>query len=304
MPRSITNAAIRHDTDAGYRAWVTEYEANLAIAGFVRTTDSGQIDATAIASMVRTINTLGGYSMWSFNDPLQSVAPIIFKVQYGSGGAVTTPTFFLTVGTATDGAGNFVGLNTGQLGFFSPNYTAATTNLRNSYFTHSNGFGGVVFKIIQQTGTPYTSPGNWQIQRTVDNTGAPTAEGCVITGANGQAGVTNTWFQARRFKFTIPTSAQPLDARDICAIPGSITSSLVGLNPQIFTHWSMFPKMTPLVGTATYLGAEIPVETIFSVQLVGAAPRQYLAAGWQHTYAAYFNAASGIYPCLAMLWED
>ena len=107
---------------ADFRLWVTNYRAALTAAGFVRTSDTGQIDPTTVA--LPTSQTVGGYEIWRFNDAAQATYPIFFKLEYGMGYTSGTPGFWLTVGTGSNGAGTITNIRIPRTSWYSNNYSA------------------------------------------------------------------------------------------------------------------------------------------------------------------------------------
>lgn len=91
-------------TNAEFRAWGSGIAAGIVAAGLVKTTDTGQIDWTTVLTPT-VANTKRGYEIYRFNDALQATRPVFMRFDYGSGAYVYNPMIWVTVGTATDGAG-------------------------------------------------------------------------------------------------------------------------------------------------------------------------------------------------------
>lgn len=90
-------------SDAELRTLAQSIHDHFSAAGFVQTADTGQIN---LSTATRVSNASSGYEIWRFADTLQATAPIYFKIEYGTGpNGVTTPSFWLTVGSGSDGAG-------------------------------------------------------------------------------------------------------------------------------------------------------------------------------------------------------
>ena len=94
--------------DPHFRNFVASYRAALIAAGFVRTSDSGQIDPTTVVRP--STSQVAGYEIWRFNDAAQATKPIFFKFEYGTGTTIARWVFFITIGTGSDGAGNITGI--------------------------------------------------------------------------------------------------------------------------------------------------------------------------------------------------
>lgn len=290
MARVTTSTRFRSDSDAAYREFLATIENNMAACGLVRTSDTGQIN---VATAVRVVNTVIGYSVWRFDDALQSVAPVFIKLTHRISSTVNNVTCSWEVGMATNGAGLLTGtvLTLGTRGAVSNN---STDTLYTSYFTHSNGMFGLA-PAIEYVST-YNVPYSCIIQRTVDNNGSPTAEGVVM--ANG--GQTNSTTNIGLLRFVAPVITVSSSAAYQTFLPYNLTDTRVGLDPQVFMHWTALPKMKPLVGTATYVNSEIALGTQFSLALVGVTPRNYVSIGINLGQSASASPQMGT----AMLWED
>lgn len=110
MTAITANAATNMANDAGFRAWGQVWSTNLAALGWVKTADTGQIDWGTVTKPT-VANTVAGFEIWRMNDTLQASAPIFLKIEYGTGTSATTSSLWITVGFATDGAGNIIGTN-------------------------------------------------------------------------------------------------------------------------------------------------------------------------------------------------
>lgn len=89
---------------ANFRQWAQLIHDALVFCGLVQTADTGQIDLTAV-SAPGAANTSMGYEIWRFNDALQATAPLMLKVEYGSGALAAASSIWLTLSTGTNGAG-------------------------------------------------------------------------------------------------------------------------------------------------------------------------------------------------------
>jgi hypothetical protein len=102
----ITTLAADNSTAAKFRAWAQFVHSTITLAGgWINTADTGQIDLTTVAAPTGLSQSMG-YKIYRMNDPFQSTKPVFIKLEFGSGsGAATQPSFWLTVGTGSDGAG-------------------------------------------------------------------------------------------------------------------------------------------------------------------------------------------------------
>lgn len=88
---------------------------------------------------------------------------------------------------------------------------------------------------------------------------------------------------------------------EIGIIPGGITDSRVGMDPQIFHCWAMLPRMAPLAGSVFHIRGEVPDEAQFQAAMVGPVPRTYINLGnWLGTAG---HIPSNINTDVSVLWE-
>jgi len=115
-------------TDAEFRTWVAAIIAQLAAIGLTQTADTGQINTGTVTAPVAA-NTAQGYTVWRFNDSLQSTTPIYFKLEFGSAAATTTPSMWITIGSGSNGSGTITGLIKSRT---QRSFNAGTTNAINN----------------------------------------------------------------------------------------------------------------------------------------------------------------------------
>ena len=109
MTVDLRNLPAYFNSNADFQAWVQGLHAQFAAVGLVQTGDTGQINPATVATPAG--GATAGYEIWRFNDALQATAPFFIKVEYGGNGAqgATGIGMFVTVGTATNGAGTLTG---------------------------------------------------------------------------------------------------------------------------------------------------------------------------------------------------
>lgn len=296
MPRIANFGPWSSANDAGFRSWVGEVEQMLADCGLVRTADSGQINPATI-TIPATNNTDAGYSVWRFNDSLQATAPVFIKFFYGRSGTATGTRFGVQVGTGSDGAGSITGVthpptqNTG-------NGVPLTSDYQ-SFAIHREGLAGLAYKLGGAAGSA-TPPQSFIVQRTVNNSGVPTADGVSVLVP--PAALANTTAGRSIFLRFLPTpiSMGLRSANSLGFIPGEVTDSRVGLSPQVFPHWAMLPKQRPLVGSAGSIRGEISTAEQYGMALVGIAPKNYLCLG--AAFGSTLTTSANV--DTSMLWED
>jgi hypothetical protein len=106
-----TSASIvlSNGSDAAFRTWGSAISAALAAGGWVQTADTGQLNWLTATAAVGT-STMAGYEIWRSNDAVGLLAEIYLKIEYGnSSGSAGACALTVTVGWASDGAGNLTG---------------------------------------------------------------------------------------------------------------------------------------------------------------------------------------------------
>lgn len=181
MAKVATSVISISTTDAQFRTWGSAVSAALSSAGLVQTSDTGQINWTTVTKPAAA-NTIQGYEIWRFADSLQSTSPVFLKIEYGSNGASATSVGMkFGVGSATNGSGTLSGLSTTQFNTGigtsgSLNADGPTTPI---YSCHT---AGSFFLWVGQYNTALNGhmTSTFSVSRTVDNTGALTADGLYI----------------------------------------------------------------------------------------------------------------------------
>lgn len=136
MTTSIFAVAPINGSDAAFRAWGGALSNALAAVGFVKTTDTGQVNWSTV-TFPSAISTYQGYEVWRFADGLQGTYPLFFKLEYGSGtSAATSIGMRFTLGKGSDGAGNITGvLNAATV----LSASASTATASNWYLSSGDG---------------------------------------------------------------------------------------------------------------------------------------------------------------------
>lgn len=183
MTTTTWSTVFTNNSDANFRAWGGGLSTALAAVGMVKTSDTGQINWTTVTAPLAS-NTQQGYEIWRFNDSLQATAPIFLRIGYGSGSAAATPSLWMTIGKASDGAGTITGvIQTVLQGHCGVNNASVFT----SYASCSDG----VLAFSLAPAIPTMNNSVWVVERSRDNTGTATSTGVmyVTPPSNGVAGV-------------------------------------------------------------------------------------------------------------------
>lgn len=157
-------------TATSFRAWGTGVDGTFVTVGWVRTSDTGQINFTSVAAPGATSTSMG-YSVFRMNDTLQATQPVFLKIEYGSSAASTaTPALWVTIGTGSDGAGNITGIL--RTRFHIAAGAAGHTGV--CYFSGDSGRYACTLWPLSSNANLYMI---LSIERTKDAAGAVTSEG-------------------------------------------------------------------------------------------------------------------------------
>ena len=305
MPKISWSTPIENSSDATFRVWGLDISTRLASAGLVQTADTGQINWVTVARPAA--NAYGGYEIWRFDDTAQATAPVFIKIEYGSSNNQTTPALRVTVSSGTNGAGTPTGIVSSAITNYASGLLQANANITDfpSHVVHTEGYFALVFKMgassISAATSGFLTLFAFSVQRSVDNTGMPTSEAVMLLGC-GNGNQATAAPPASLLNYVSSTVNDAVTGTDIGFMPSKMTTSMVGPDPQIFLHWASLPKMSPLVGTATYILSEVGLNSEFDLVLVGSTPRHYLAVGNSFRKTAH-NGSSAILGT-AILWEN
>jgi hypothetical protein len=222
---ATTSITPTNSSDANFRAWGSAVSAKLASMGLVQTGDTGQINWTTVTAAV-AINTSQGYEIWRLADAQQASFPVYFKLEYGSGSAVNNPSFWLTIGSGSSGAGAITGVTTTRVQMqFTATATAVTAYWSGD--THRCVF------CIKGAGT--TTTFLFSLERTLDTSGNITGEGLLL------AWWTGSWSQQAYNCLTGPYTVieTSLGAVGPSASPLGTTGTQVAIYP-IFHNKGVF----------------------------------------------------------------
>lgn len=153
-----------------FRDWGSKLSAAIQAVGFVKTSDSGQINWATVNIVA---GQMVGYEIFRFNDALQATHPIFIKLEYGSVGG-SYAGFKTTVGKATDGAGNLSGILHQAASCPNGNSDAATNFT--SYVSSGDG-SMLVFSLWPAFNQSYSYFHRFVIERSRDASGNATGDG-------------------------------------------------------------------------------------------------------------------------------
>lgn len=287
MATITANTLIYLTSDAEYRAHIQAISNAMSAVGWAKTADTGQIDTATATKPASGI--AAGYEIWAMTDALQSTSPVFIKLNYKMYSA-TFPSVDISIGNATNGAGNLAG----------PGASYVTTMFANT------GPAGVYYPTMAS--------------------GAPNRV-CMILGANTASAQWNAWFSVEREKnadgtdngssavllvsvafnnsgrgfrvffdgsathgdgnYVTPTTVLYNSSGGTLSYRGSIPVS-----PLFLVSGKVYP---PGIGMMAYHQSDIAKLSLFAVSVYGAV-HNYMALG-----VPYVD--GGSYTAGAMLWE-
>lgn len=286
-------------TDAKFRAWGSAASAALAAAGLTRAADTGQIDWPTVTKPTTT-NTKAGYEIWEFNDSLQPTRPIVIRVDYGSNSIASGngPTTWLTVGTASDGAGavSGVGMAVVQAGGPSSPTAANTSSMVGAAYSTSAGALTFFAGLQYSPGSPYHG-GLWCVSRTCDSSGAPTGDG-VVTYKHTSSTNANASIVCASYNPALNFNSRNVGSGSLA--PSASISS--GDTLQLYRNYAIIPTAAPILGAVSYYSTDIANYTTFAAAPFGSTSHTYIALGGT-TNSNGHDAAASTNMCGAYIWE-
>jgi hypothetical protein len=256
MAAQVLSIAPNNASSATFRAWGSAISAALATAGLAVTADTGQINWTTVA-VPSTNATAAGYEIWKLTDALQATYPVFIKLEYGlatsnSGVVPYNCQLWVTVGTATDGAGtitasgSYPGSISGRIAlFYASNvgnwYTATAFQL----FVDSDG--GSSLMIAGWADTAVSDAGGvLVVERSRNWDGNPSGEGVIVLAMNGGQAINSGGASFQNVPILNATTCHPTSANawPCYALPpgGAIKTASVGTTVYAFP---VFTGLTP-----------------------------------------------------------
>lgn len=268
MPFNIITTPIDHTSDAGFRTWAQEFDAALVAAGWVNTSDTGQVN---LSTMTRPgLNTMAGYRTYYYNDSLHATAPVYLRWGMGTQGAANTPSWNVTLGAGTNGAGDLTGL-TSTTTICTTNIAPTSTVLNYSTYV---SWGDGYFAIAWKAGSSAAGGGLFAFNRFTDSLGTPTADGYAVY-VRGSA--TNSIAQQQCVSYLTNTAYA---ATSYYSMPGgNVSNSLVGGVAQVYRNYVITPRMQLNPFMLCLIKAELLTGGIFQADVVGTGLRDWISVG-------------------------
>jgi hypothetical protein len=282
-------------TLANFKQWAQAISAFFATATWTKSTDTGQVDWSTIASVPGSGAFV--YEVWQPNDGLTN---FYVKVEYGNVSGTNCPSLRLSLGTSTNGAGTLTGFFFGPLNTNFASFTAPSTTTL--YECNLSGAAGRIGVMMWRNGINNCQQA-FAVERSVNSSGTYTSAYVTLCLVGFQASGGNN-FQCRQ--------------RSLVFGVGAATDSTISGNGGWFvranTHGSgssnafnggiPMDTCTPLVGYFDYpctvmgtgAGVDFADGVPFTVTLYGAT-RTFMP-GKTGPFAFAGPAANGIYSLL------
>ena len=263
---------------------------------------------------------------------MSSGSPIVFRLDFGAGGATTTPQFWITLGAGSNGSGTINGSAATsamtQLACCGNAALASTiTTYTSRYCVNMTlGFVGVAFKQgAQLAANTNVCFGGFTIFRPSDNSGNPLGTAAVmITNSNTTTGTTFCGImQCLTYSAGVGSAVYPTlslansalfgstgisSGTDFPGVPFGLTTTLENGTVFAFPIYTMDPVIRFNAFLAYALQTDIAVGNTVSMAIVGSTALTFLAVGypWGGGPAAFgwtgANSGSGAITVL-MLWQ-
>lgn len=289
-------------TPATVQALGAEFHAAMVAAGLSPTADTGQVN-WATVTVPGSANALIGYELWSILG-----GALVLRIEWYTPNSLSSTysaRHIYTIGTGSNGSGTITGtiytssLETSTIKYASGNKASFISN------PASGDFFGLIYKLDGVTGAGSYNPSAMAlaVEKTVDGDGASDGVGYAITCMNDAGGSSGN-ASALVALWDITTSTLYGPSQYFCIVPGAMTTSIVGLDKQVFTHQAYGPRVRNTIGVCTVIASEAPANTTFNACVVGnpvTAQRGYVSVGYGFG-GSHGGGTSATYSC-AMLWE-
>lgn len=167
---------------AAFRLWGSSISTMISDMGFVKTSDTGQVDWETVA-LPTTFGAIWCYEVWRFNDSLQGTTPIFFKIGYGRGSNNGTVLLSIEGGSGSNGSGTITGIGTGLIHYASYGIVNNDNANPKTHLVSSDGSGLFLVHGIEAA-TP-GHKGAFLIERLRNNDGTPNGDGFIIRSCSG-----------------------------------------------------------------------------------------------------------------------
>ena len=290
MTAFTSSAVIVHTNSAQLQAWINEiYTGLVTNCGLTQTADTGQDTVPSTAVYSATTPTVSSYYVFRFNDTLQATSPIYFKLEFGTSSAAgTAPGMWITVGTSTNGAGTIGGIamvrsmivtNGGQT-------STVVSYPTNFCYNATQGVCNMSWKRTASNSSAAVSMGGFVIARSVNASGAPTADSCNMWTCSNTATAQGQGPIAQIINYNqsqlVPNIAT--FGQESCWVPFKVINTAQGSTAQVFPAAQYKGNAsTPGWGITNAWGicivTEFPNGTTFNSTILGSLSLTYVSTG-------------------------
>jgi hypothetical protein len=286
---ATTNTPCSMLNSAGFQAWITEMTTELTAVGLTQTADTGQINPATVA-LPGAINTVAGYQIWRFNDTLQATSPIFLKLEYGTGGSITSvPNIILSIGQGSNGSGTLTGTVTTRASCTGGNALNSAVANAPSFWVYNPTYGvlacGWKFGINSSNVVSTVPMAGFIIERSCDTNGNATGDAAiVVTPSISSTGSAIVGACAQIFSYltsALTTPATPTAALNAWSTfwPMNPASSAVGSNNQVMPRFHLTPNIQLSGTSGVCLASEFSMASTFAAALIGTTSKTYIALG-------------------------
>ena len=234
---------------------------------------------------------------------MSSGSPVVFRLDFGAGSAVTDPQMWITVGAGSNGSSTING-SAGtsamtQVACFAGSAPASTSTPYNSYFCYNTTYSTLwaAFKYgAVNSSNAYEAFGGFNLYRTSSNSGAATGSViCLITSAPSTANNTSTAppQQCMTWASGVGSTIYPtLNASNSSAWNGGacqyiagtntiygLSSTLENSNVFVFPTYTISPAIAFSAVVGMVLVGDVTLGTSFSCAIIGSTALTFLQVG-------------------------
>jgi hypothetical protein len=262
MATSFSNSIQMNNTGAAFNAWVTFIHNILIAGGWIQTADTGQANPATIVPPAGA-NAKQGFIIYRMADALQGTAPIFMRIDYGSGNFGTgtpVPSFWVTLGTGTNGTGTITGIFFNGGSTLNSTVTASTNQAlaADSYASADvDRFSLMMFVRAGSDDCMY-----FAIERTCDATGATNSDGVIMVWGRGTL---------NQIQYLMRSAVSPPVENGISVVMSNLASSAFSSNVGIGLPIPMKGvAMPPGKNIVLANGSDFAAEAQFTMTLYGA----------------------------------
>ena len=319
-------AAPSNASDESFRVWASGISAAIEAVGFVKIPYAGAVDWSTVAAPT-VAHTYPAREVFRFDDALQASAPLFFAMEYGCGSSTNGPGLRISVGKGVDGAGVLTGVLLGQvMSGMATGAASSASNANPQAHRVASCPSKACLVIAMSTTAPVFASATMILERSRDNTGAPTGDGLLLTtmqgtSAGAASALSNPFYAVAYASGQHSLGAVPvvLPYRVAGNVLGAAGSLSAGVIAPVLPWVAFAPGIAPWqpLAALTYAPGDAVAESEITVRVLGAdrryrvigvdaghngwgsAPRPYEAPGYITSPITSLRQAG-----LMILWED